>query len=139
MTKKTNKISKKLEWFDFNRAMILLLIIALFVILRTAFTPPETIQLMEQIKTDLAIESEIVLDKLTNGYDEINLIESNELVTEKVVKLDQMNYNQAKNLLGIKNDFCIFFEDITGNILRIDDVNLGIGSNKIYINGEPCE
>lgn len=129
---------KKLEWFNYNKAILLLLIIALFVILKTIFTPPETIQLIEQIKTDLVKESEIVLDKLTNGQEEISLLNSNELIVEEVIKLDQMSYNEVKNMFGVKNDFCIYFEDITGNILKIDGVNLGIGSNKIYINGEPC-
>ena len=126
---------KKLEWFNYNKAILLLLIIALFVILKTIFTPPETIQLIEQIKTDLVKESEIVLDKLTNGQEEISLLNSNELIVEEVIKLDQMSYNEVKNMFGVKNDFCIYFEDVSGNLVKFDNTNLGIGSNKIYIDG----
>ena len=119
--------------------ILLLIIIALFVILKTAFTPPETISLLEEIKTDLVKESEIVLDKLTNGREEISLIKSNELIEEEIIKLDQMSYNEVKNMFGVKNDFCIYFEDVSGNLVKLDNTNLGIGSNKIYINGEPCK
>ena len=61
-----------------------------------------------------------------------------ELLEEKVIELDEMDYDEIKNVLGVKNDFCIYFEDVTGDIVKIDDIRLGIGSDKIYINGEPC-
>tara|TARA_Y100000310_G_C20696041_1_gene825824 strand:- start:4296 stop:4499 length:204 start_codon:yes stop_codon:yes gene_type:complete len=67
------------------------------------------------------------------------LISSNELTVEKVRSLDKMDYNEVKDILGIKSDFCIYFEDVTGNLVRIDNTNLGIGSDKIFINGEPCK
>jgi len=41
-------------------------------------------------------------------------------------------------MLGINKDFCVYLEDITGNLIRIDGISLGVGSNKIRINGEPC-
>src|SRR3989338_9518098 len=129
MAKKRNQMIKKKEWLNFNKAMLLLLIISLFAIIKTAFMPD----------SELAKEAEIILDKLTNGNGEINLLDSNELVEEKVVKLSQMDYNKVKNLLGVKNDFCIYFEDISGHVIRIDNLNLGIGSNKILINEEPCK
>ena len=116
-----------------------MIIITLFIILRTIFTGPENISLLEETKNNLVKESGIVLDKLTKGDDGINLIESNELVAENVVKLDQMDYNDVKYMFGVKNDFCIYFEDVSGNLVKLDNTNLGIGSNKIYINGEPCK
>jgi hypothetical protein len=61
------------------------------------------------------------------------------LVEKEVNKLDQMDYEEVKSMLGIKNDFCIYFEDANENVMKIDDINLGIGSSKIYINGEPCK
>jgi hypothetical protein len=124
------KKARKREWLDFNRAIVLLLIISLFIILKTAFTPQ---------KTELLKEAEIVLDTLTDDYTKVSLVESNELIEEKIRNLDSMDYNEAKNVLGVEGDFCIFFEDATGNLVRIDNINSGIGSNKIYINGEPCK
>ena|SRR3989338_5810362 len=130
MAKKRNQAANKQEWLNFDKAMLLLLIISLFVIIKTAFMPDED--------TKLAKEAEIILDKLTNRHDEISLTALDELVEEKVVNLDQMDYNEVKSMLGVKNDFCIYFEDISGNVIRIDGINLGIGSNRIYINGKPC-
>ena len=129
MAKKRNQAAKKMEWFNFDKAMLLLLIISLFVIIKTAFMP----------NAELAKEAEIVLDKLTNGYDDISLLNSNGLVAERVVKLEQMDYKEVKNMLGVKNDFCIYFEDTSGDVMSIGGISPGIGSNKIYIDGQPCE
>lgn len=123
------KKTKKREWLNFNKAIVFLLILALFVILKTAFTPQ---------KTELMEEAEIVLNTLTHGYTKVSVVQSNELIEEKIRNLDKMDYNEAKNILGVESDFCIFFEDTTGSLVRIDDTNPAIGSNKIYINGEPC-
>ena len=128
MAKKRNQMIKKKEWLNFNKAMLLLLIISLFAIIKTAFMPD----------SELAKEAEIILDKLTNGNGEINLLNANELVEEKVIELHQMDYNNVKSMLGVKSDFCVYFEDISGNAITIDGISPGIGSNKILINGEPC-
>ncbi|MEK6949039.1 MAG: hypothetical protein AABX34_02380, partial [Nanoarchaeota archaeon] len=93
---------------------------------------------MHDQNSALEREAEIVLERLTNGYDEMNLLNSNEIVEEKVARLGQMNYNEVKNMLGVMNDFCIYFEDATGEVIRIDGISLGIGSNRIYINRKPC-
>ena len=130
MAKKRNQMIKKKEWLNFNKAMLLLLIISLFVIIKTAFMPDED--------TKLAKEAEIILDKLTNGNGEINLLNANELVEEKVIELHQMDYNNVKSMLGVKSDFCVYFEDISGNVITIDGISPGIGSNRIYVNGKPC-
>lgn len=127
-------MAKKKEWFDFNKAMVLLVIIILFVLIKTIVSPTAKIT-----KNDLAEEAEIVLSTLTDGSADVSLIRSNELIEDNVARLDQMDYDEMKNLLGVKNDFCIYFEDITGNVVRIGNINSRIGSEKIYINGEPCK
>ena len=126
----SKKEAKKREWLDFNKAIVLLLILALFVILKTTFTPQ---------KTELMGEAEIVLATLTGGNTKVSLIESDELIEEKIKNLDQMDYDEIKNIIGVQNDFCIFFEDSSGNLVKIDGINPYIGSNKIYINGYPCK
>jgi hypothetical protein len=140
MVRKRKRGVKKRELFNFNNAITLLVILFLFVILKTIFIPSETVSLLlEKVKTDLTEEAEIVLDKLTNGPVEISLLSSNELIEEKIENLGRMDYEEVKNIFGIENDFCIFFEDISGNIVQIDSLNPGIGSNLIYIDGNPCE
>ena len=135
---KKERIKKK-EWFNFDKAIFLLLLIALFVLLKTFFTSLEPSTVVEVTENDLVQETEIVLDKLTNGETVLSLIDSNVLSEEKIISLNQMDYEEIKSLIGIKNDFCIFFEDVTGNVIKIADINSGIGSGKIYVNGYPCK
>ncbi|MFH0867723.1 MAG: hypothetical protein V1831_00245 [Candidatus Woesearchaeota archaeon] len=118
-----NKEVKNLEWLNYNNAIRFLIILALVVIIKTALTST----------ADLEQEAEIVLNTLINK-------ESNELIVEKVRNLDEMSYDEIKSMLGIRRDFCIFLEDVSGNIVQIDNLdNLAIGSEKIYINGEQCK
>lgn len=136
--KMAKKQAKKQQWFNFNKAIILLFLLAVIGILKTALAPNQIPELPEEGKTDLAVEAGIVLGKFIDGDTEVSLLDSNELIEEKVAELEQMDYDEIKDLLGIENDFCVFFEDVTGDIIKVDGVVSGMGSDKIYINGEPC-
>ena len=140
MTKKqAKKRTEKQQWFDFNKAVILLILLAVIVIFRTTLAPTQTPELSKEKKNDLAGEANIILGELTGANAEVSLLDSNELMEEKVIGLEQMNYDELKDLLGVENDFCVFFEDATGDIMKVDDIVPGIGSDKIYINGKPCK
>tara|TARA_B100000315_G_C14356398_1_gene486373 strand:+ start:85 stop:522 length:438 start_codon:yes stop_codon:yes gene_type:complete len=140
MTKKqAKKRTEKQQWFDFNKAVILLILLAVIVIFRTTLAPTQTPELSKEKKNDLAGEANIILGELTGGNAEVSLLDSNELMEEKVIGLEQMNYDELKDLLGVENDFCVFFEDATGDIMKVNDMETGIGSDKIYINGKPCK
>ncbi len=140
MTKKqAKKRTEKQQWFNFNKAVTLLILLAVIGILRTTLPPTQTPKLLEEKKTDLAGEADIILSKLTDGNAEVSLLDSNELMEKKIIGLEQMNYDELKDLLGVENDFCVFFEDATGDIMKVNDMETGIGSDKIYINGEPCK
>ena len=53
-----------------------------------------------------------------------------------------MNYRDLKGKLGIKNDFCIYFEDEDGNLVNISDLVgiqvAGIGSPNATVSGMMC-
>ena len=132
--KKRKSLDKEL--FSYDNALKLIAILMIVAIARAAFTSDKA---PAALKADLEQEAIEVLRTLTNKDMPISVLESNELVEEKVVKLGQMDYYKIKNLLGVKNDFCIYFEDATGSVIRIDGINHGIGSNKIYINDKPCK
>lgn len=138
MAKKRAKKAKKEQWLSFNKAISLLLALALLVIFKTSLTPSQDTKLPEEEKANLAGEAEIVLDKLAGGHAEVSVLDSDGLMEEKVIDLEQRDYNEIKSMLGVKNDFCLFFEDATGNLVRIDGIDSGIGSDKIHVNGEPC-
>ena len=127
------KEAKKKEPFTFKNAIILIIIIMLISILRAAIAPIET------SKANLEKEAKVVLNVLANKDGKVSLVDSNGLVEEKIESLSDMGYEEIKSILGIKNDFCIFFEDVLGNIVKIDGIDSGIGSGKIYINNEPCK
>ena len=130
-SKKEVKKPKKESWFDFEKAMLLLLILALFILLKTAFTPPETENLFE--------EASVVLATITSGSTEVSLVDSDEkLIEEKIRNLDAMDYDKIKNVAGVEGDFCVFLEDGTGNLVMIDETPVAIGSEKIAINGYHC-
>ncbi|MEK6876085.1 MAG: hypothetical protein AABX63_01630 [Nanoarchaeota archaeon] len=124
------------ELFSYDNAIKLIAILIIVAIARAAFTLDKA---PAAAKADLEQEAIQVLRTLTDKNMPISVLESNELVEEKVEYLERMGYDEIKSMVGIKSDFCIFFEDITGNLAQVNEVKSGIGSNKIYINGRPCK
>ena len=108
--------------------------IILFIILTTIFTSSGS----SETKSDLTTDGEIVLNKLTNDPAKLSLLNSNELIEEKIENLDNMDYEEIKSILGVEKDFCIFIEDTNGQVVELEGMNSGIGSDKISINGNPC-
>ena len=134
MAKKRHTIKKDLV--TFNNVVGFALILAFIVILRTMMASTEIPKAAE--KADLEQEAKTLMDTVASEGTDISLIKSNELVEEKIERLNNMDYNQFKDTLGVRSDFCVYFEDATGNLIKIDGIEPGIGSEKIRINGKPC-
>jgi len=66
----------------------------------------------------------------------------NTVQTERLKRLSDMDYKQAKAMLGLKNNFCIYFEDEKGNLVNISSIldkdTAGIGDPDAYVSGIPC-
>lgn len=138
--KRQNKPRKeKRELLNYNIAIKIIIIIALLTILKFIITSDKSPLTFPTTKANLEGEALEVLQTITNENMPINVLDSNEIVEEKIERLEQMDYEEIKSLTGIRNDFCIFFEDVIGDLVRINEVKSGIGSRKIYINGRPCE
>ncbi|MBW2976117.1 hypothetical protein KY347_01575 [Candidatus Woesearchaeota archaeon] len=135
--KKEAAKAKRREFLSFERAIFLLVVIALLVIIKAVFAPPQALN-PEDGEDKLAREAEIVLYTLTEEQAELSLLESNKLEEDKIRKLEQAEYEEIKDMLGLKSDFCVFFEDTSGNLVKIGGIGSGIGSDRIQINGEPC-
>ena len=119
----------KMKIINSDNALVLILILSVFAAIYSSFN----------YKADYSInEADVVIAKLTDGDEEISLLNYNEVDDEKVKMLDEMDYKAVKEMLGVKNDFCVYFEDINGNLAKIDGLSHGIGSGNILINGEPC-
>ena len=124
------------DLFTFNNAVFFLLMLALIVLFRTILGSVATFEAAEfkaAEKADLEQEAKILLDTVTAEGTAISLVESNELSEEKVNSLSNMDYDEFKHTLGLKSDFCVYFEDANGNLIRVDSVEPGIGSGKIKI------
>nr|MCK4929471.1 hypothetical protein [Nanoarchaeota archaeon] len=89
---------------------------------------------------DLEIEAKDLKIELEKNY-ELGFIEAEEVNETKFgefINLTKENYSEVKKKLGVKGDFCIFYEDNEGNIILIGN-KTGIGnSSVIYIAGIPC-
>jgi hypothetical protein len=133
MRKKSN--NKKKVLFSYESAVKLAVVLLIFVFVHTVITYDEDVQVNGDLEND-AIE---VLNTITDEDMPISVLESNELVVEKMEQLHRIGYTDIKSLVGIKNDFCIFFEDVTGNIVAINGFKNGLGSSKIQVNGKPCQ
>ncbi len=96
----------------------------------------------------LQIESKVVADKL-GGDGVVSIANGTALDNEKLKLLATMPYDQLKQELGLKNDFCIVLRDQEGNLIPVlvrsqpsPVYKIAIGSPQlnITINGisEPC-
>lgn len=138
MVKKKHIVKKNVgkNLFTFNNAVLFALMLALIVLFKAITAPVPAFKAAE--KADLEQEAKTLLDTVATEGTGMSLITSNELSEEKIKSLGNMDYNEFKGILGVKSDFCVYFEDVIGNLIKIDGVELGIGSEKIRINGKPC-
>ena len=115
---------------NFEKALFLVFVISIMALIYTTSN--------HRYSKNLS-EADIVISKLTDGDNDISLIKSNEVDLKKLETFHRMSYSQAKEMLGVKKDFCIYFEDEKGNLMKMDSLGYGIGSSSIYINGKPCQ
>ncbi len=112
------------------------LIFTFLVVFKIILNNPESIITSEN--NDFEQQANLIMEVLSNGNDRLKLNEENELLSEKVEHLDEIGYHEFKKELGLQSDFCIYFEDHEGNLVTINGMKSGIGSEKIKINGERC-
>jgi hypothetical protein len=82
-------------------------------------------------------ESEYVLGQMKAQNSPVQVIMDKELNDTRLKDLSDIPYEQLKNEIGIREDFCIYLEAEDGTVLPIDGLR-GIGSSRINISGTPC-
>ena len=102
--------------------MILLLIVALIAIVVVVND-----KLNEAGGTEAEKITEMILDDHTISFANNGVIDES-----KLKEIQSMDYNDFKNFLKVKNDFCIYIEDEDGNII------LSKGSSKLAKDGIYC-
>ncbi|MCX8147602.1 MAG: hypothetical protein N3D84_03995 [Candidatus Woesearchaeota archaeon] len=138
--------NKAQTWsFDILMAVfVFLLILVLFFGIISSLSEPR--------KGKLSKDAELLTKALT-GRSDTSIVEENKLQEKKVSELvnNPIKYDELKKELGIKGDFCIYFEDSNGNLVPVivddggtpndptDDkyVN-GVGSGDATINDVRC-
>jgi len=83
------------------------------------------------------IESEYLPKMLEENVTANSILEGNKIQAYKLYNLTGKNYTELKTELGMKNDFCIYFVDEEGYLVKINN-KTGIGSRRFLINNTPC-
>ena len=123
-------MASQISFLTADRAIMLLLLLSFFVFLKS-FLFVSTAKLEQ--------DAEFVAETLVDGADELTLSTAYEIDMEKLELLEEQAYTETKKQLGVQSDFCVYFEHENGSLLKIAPHAVGFGSDKIKINGEPCE
>jgi hypothetical protein len=116
---KPNKITKKLN-FNIDEITLVLIVAVMAIII--VFYEQGGVGTVEAEKITALILDDHDVSFANNG-----------IVDEKKLKeVQNMDYEEFKNLLNAKKDFCVYIEDENGNII------LSKGSSKLNEDGIPC-
>jgi len=77
------------------------------------------------------IEAEKITFLLLDDH-KLSIANNGEVNANKLKEVQNMGYEELKNSLNVKNDFCIYIEDENGNII------LSKGSTKLNDDGFVC-
>jgi hypothetical protein len=128
--------------------------VVIFLIVFTIFFAVITKNTQKDTKESLNEEAELLASKLMteepNPEKKITIVNNGVLSEEDLNALaekDTENYQKLKEQLGLSGDFCIFFEDDTGNVTYISEFTgnpdfndrYGIGNSNITVSGLPCK
>ena len=132
---KKNRKNNKAQ--SFSTDIIIVIIIVLF---GTLFLVMNKINNVENNDGDI---KEVYSQASSDSKIIVNELKSQEIIDDEnkvsVNKLLQLNENELREKLGIKNEFAIVFEK-DGKLIKLDpenNVNC-IGSNNIIVNGQSC-
>jgi len=135
MKMKKNRKNNKAQ--SFSTDIIIVIIIVLF---GTLFLVMNKINNVENNDGDI---KEVYSQASSDSKIIVNELKSQEIIDDEnkvsVNKLLQLNENELREKLGIKNEFAIVFEK-DGKLIKLDpenNVNC-IGSNNIIVNGQSC-
>ena len=83
-------------------------------------------------------EAELIANKLISSDEEDNesIVENKIVNNEKVIEFfekSDKSYENLKREFGIEGDFYIHFEDFEGNIICINETDVGIGSKEVEV------
>ncbi len=103
------------------------MLIVFFGIMMFVAKPPDV--------SDLNSEGEHIVKTLDSV--EMGVIKENQIDDKELQELVSKDYDELKNELGIRNEFCIFLEDEEGNVIPIETKDgrlvAGVGDSNVEI------
>ncbi|MBL7056006.1 hypothetical protein ISS07_03795 [Candidatus Woesearchaeota archaeon] len=88
----------------------------------------------EELKKD----AEKITNSVFSENGALSIIDGGDVNESKLENLLEQNYTDLKKQVGIENDFCLYLEDETGNIISINSSFTGVGSGDINVSDIPC-
>ena len=121
-------------------SMDVLIAIAIFIIVVALFISVGSDIFTEEKSLNLEKEANSFLEGTSALREEkLPLLEGNQIDEDVLVELATTQaYYDIKRELGLRADFCVYFEDETGSILRINETAFGVGTSEVSINGNSC-
>ena len=138
MRNKRNKIFGNLS----SQAFSMDIMLAIIIFIGTVFFFYAILNTTQGSKSDeLQNEASKVLTGILSKDSGVGITDGTKINT---TKLEQLlgNYSGIKSKLKVKNEFCIYFEDESGNIIYVNISQnknyTGIGSEIINVSNIPC-
>lgn len=129
LSKKTNTLIKNKSKKE-NRIILSIMVIILFLI------AIRIIKIYESPNAELEKDAEKLLNAITTGN--LKILNENQVDEKAVEEIMKKDYIKLKAELGLKNDFCVHFENNNGELIKINNIQASIGSSKVKINGVSC-
>ncbi len=125
-------MSKKSQGWSIDISLAVIIFIAAFFITFSFF--------YNNSKSDISSlnkEAESISLEASKENSSIGLLVEDALNDSKVLEIASQDYEALRDELRISSDFCIYFEDQDGNIIKFDNIT-GIGSPEINVSGQEC-
>lgn len=129
LSKKTNILIKNKSKKE-NRIILSIIVIILFLI------AIRIIKIYGSPNAELEKDAEKLLNAITTG--KLKILNENQVDEKAVEEIMKEDYMKLKAKLGLKNEFCIHFENNNGELIKINGLQASIGSSKVKINGVSC-
>lgn len=91
----------------------------------------------EQLAKEAEIIPEILISPDESSAVDITIVIGNKVDNQRLENIMAKDYQELKNSLGVRSDFCIHFEDNEGNIIDLDphpdNTQFSIGNPKLNL------
>jgi long-subunit acyl-CoA synthetase (AMP-forming) len=107
---------------------------AFIVLVSTSYTSTS----VETLQSDAETIPQILL---ASNQSQFSIMDGNKVDLQKLKYLQSEDYQDLRKAMGVRSEFCIFFEDNSGNLINLSALtatgdSVGIGSSDINLTGK---